>query len=95
MIYSYPMLTEMELSRKFVIDVVSLLNGQEDLFLQHGFDIDTDVQTFLFNAVADIVELDELDDLIIDICDILYDIGYIVAFTNKGYSIEHIRTSIW
>lgn len=93
--YSYPMLTEMELSRKFIIDVVPLLDGQEDLFLQHGFNIDTDVQTYLFNSAADIVDLDELDDLIIDIADILLDIGYVVGFTVKGYSIEHARTSTW
>lgn len=85
--YKYPMLTEMEVSRKFIIDTAPLFHGNESLFLEHGFNIDDTVNSYLFNTVADISNLEELDEFILDLTDVLSDLGYDVEFLDKGYSI--------
>lgn len=89
---SYPMLTEIEFLRQFIIDTVDILEGEESLFGEHGFELeDATVKEYLFNTTADIVDLDELDDLVLDIADVLADAGQNVTFFDKGYHIEDSR----
>lgn len=86
--YHYPMLTEMEIGRQFIIDSVPLLHGQESIFKEHGFSIEGSVKSYLYNEAADINHIGELDELVLDVADILKDIGHAVEFSFKGYTID-------
>ena len=91
--FHYPMLTEMEVGRKFVIDAAPILNEEYDLMVEHGFDIEGEVREFLLNTTADINDLEELDEFVLDLADVLYDTGVLVSFIDKGYIFSDIHAS--
>lgn len=85
--YHYPMLTEIETSRQFIIDAMPYLHGAEYLLREYGFNITGNVRDYLYNMTADINDLEELDELVLDIADILTDLGQPIKFIPKGYII--------
>lgn len=88
MLYEYPMLTEMEIGRQFVIDAMPYLEDHGPTLWLHGFDVVDGVRNSLFNEVADITDLETLDDLILDLVDVMTELGIEVSFVDKGYKIE-------
>lgn len=87
MLYEYPMLTEMEIGRQFVIDSMPLIENEAGTLWLHGFDVEEGVRNSLFNEVADITDLETLEDLILDLVDVMSELEIEVTFLNKGYKI--------
>lgn len=88
MLYEYPMLTEMEIGRQFVIDSMPFLEDHPQTLWLHGFNVSDGVRSSLYNEVADITDLETLEDLILDLADVLAELGVGVSFVEKGYKIE-------
>ena len=88
MLYEYPMLTEMEIGRQFVIDSMPFIENEAGTLWLHGFDVESGVRNAIFNEVADIIDLEVLEDLILDLVEVMQELNVEVSFVHKGYKIE-------
>lgn len=88
MLYTYPMLTEMEIGRQFVIDAMPFIEDHGQVLWLHGFNVIDGVRSSLYNEVADITDIESMDDFILDLVDVMTELKINVTFVDKGYKIE-------